>query len=143
ILARPIRRSEYLVGKYLGTLLTLVVFVAANTGALLLAIAEMAGRSALLCAGLGLGSVGLLAGAAALLPRFRTALPIFWSLSLLALGVALSGGAPDDRRVLFGSALLTVFEVGVVAAVATVFAAFSSPFLSAVFTLGVFVVGRS
>ncbi|MFO7178556.1 MAG: ABC transporter permease subunit [Pseudomonadota bacterium] len=143
ILARPIRRSEYLVGKYLGTLLTLVVFVAANTGALLLAVAEMAGRSALLCAGVGLGSVAVLAAAAVLLPRVRTALPIPWSLSVLALGLALSSGAPDDQRVLFGSALLTLLEVGVIAAVATVFAAFSSPFLSAVFTLGVFVVGRS
>src|SRR6476620_11226504 len=30
ILARPIRRGEYLVGKYLGTLLTILVFVMAD-----------------------------------------------------------------------------------------------------------------
>jgi hypothetical protein len=42
-----------------------------------------------------------------------------------------------------GSALLTLSEVAVVAAIATVFAAFSSPFLTAVFTFGVFIVGRS
>src|SRR5262245_36468147 len=41
ILARPIRRSEYLVGKYLGTLCTLMVFVMANTGVLLLALSAM------------------------------------------------------------------------------------------------------
>ena len=46
ILARPIRRSEYLVGKYLGTVLTLAVFIAANSGALLLALSVEAGRSA-------------------------------------------------------------------------------------------------
>src|SRR6188768_3710116 len=45
ILTRPLRRWEYLVGKYLGTLLTLLVFVCMNTGALLLALANMAGRS--------------------------------------------------------------------------------------------------
>ena len=54
-----------------------------------------------------------------------------------------AGAAPDDRRVVLGSALLTLAEVGLVTAIATVFSAFSSPFLTAVFTFGVFVVGRS
>ena len=45
ILARPIRRSEYLVGKLLGTVLTLAVFVAMNAGVLLLAIGVLSGRS--------------------------------------------------------------------------------------------------
>ncbi len=44
---------------------------------------------------------------------------------------------------IFGSAALTVFEVVIVAAVATLFSSFSSPFLTAVFTFGVFIVGRS
>src|SRR5262245_46931533 len=39
ILARPIRRSEYLVGKLFGAVLTLGVFIAANAGALLFALA--------------------------------------------------------------------------------------------------------
>jgi len=51
--------------------------------------------------------------------------------------------APDERRVLFFGAVLAVLEIGIVAAVANVFAAFSSPFLSAMLTLGVVVVGRS
>src|SRR6185369_13985382 len=45
ILARPIRRGEYLVGKLVGTVLTLAVFVAANSGVLLFALSAMAGRS--------------------------------------------------------------------------------------------------
>src|SRR5215471_19855652 len=45
ILARPIRRTEYLVGKYLGTLCTLLVFIAANTGLLLLSLSAMGGGS--------------------------------------------------------------------------------------------------
>src|SRR3954470_18944120 len=43
ILARPLSRSEYLVGKYLGTVLTLAVFIAANSGVLLLALGVQAG----------------------------------------------------------------------------------------------------
>jgi ABC-type transport system involved in multi-copper enzyme maturation permease subunit len=143
MLARPIHRSEYLIGKYLGTLLTIAVFVVANSAVLLLALALMADR--------GLGVVGgsLLAVTAVFgiamwrLPRARTYLPIFWSLAALALGYALASGAPDDRRVITAAAALTLFEVAIVAAVATVFAAFSSPFLTATFTFGVFVVGRS
>lgn len=143
ILARPLRRAEYLVGKFLGTLLTLFVFIAADTGALLIALAPLAGASLGTSVGIGLGSVLLLVVLAWKLPRLRTALPIVWALGLLAAGALLSGGAPDDRRVLLGSAFLSLLEVGIVSALATVFAAFSSPFLTAVFTFGVFVVGRS
>ncbi len=143
ILARPIRRAEYLVGKYLGTLLTLGVFVAANTGALLLALAELSGHSLLVCAAVGLGPALVCALVGWRLPRTRTWLPIPFALALFIAGIALASGAPDDRGVLVGSALLTLCEVGIVTAVATVFASFSSPFLTAVFTFGVFVVGRS
>lgn len=143
ILARPLRRSEYLVGKYLGILLTMAVFVAANTGFLLLALARLSGRGLGLCFGLGLGSTLFTALVAWKLPRLRTGLPVPWALGLLCFGLALSGGAPDERRVLAASALLAMCEVGVVAALATVFSSFSSPFLSALFTFGLFIVGRS
>jgi ABC-type transport system involved in multi-copper enzyme maturation permease subunit len=143
ILARPIRRPEYLVGKYLGTLLTLSVFVAANVGALLLALAEVSGKSLALCAGLALGAVAVSGGVGFRFARARTWLPIPFAAFLLAAGIALASGAPDDRGVLVGSALLTICEVAIVTAVATLFSSFSSPFLTAVLTFGVFVVGRS
>ena len=41
------------------------------------------------------------------------------------------------------SAALTLSEVAIVTALATLFASFSSPFLTAIFTLGVFFAGRS
>jgi hypothetical protein len=41
------------------------------------------------------------------------------------------------------SLVLSMCEVSIVVAVATLFASFSSPALTAVFTLGVFLVGRS
>ena len=143
ILARPIRRSEYLVGKYLGTVLTLAVFIAANSGVLLLALGIEAGRPAAAPLGVALGVTALAGGLAFRAKRLRTYLPIPWAFTLLLAGACFAGGAPDDRRVVLGSALLTLSEVAVVTAIATVFSAFSSPFLSAVFTFGVFVMGRS
>jgi len=142
-LTRPLRRWEYLVGKYLGTLLTLLVFVCMNTGALLLALANMAGRSFAVTLGGVSGALVLGALAAWKLPRLRSYLPIPLAFVVLALGFACADGAPDDRRVLAASASLTLFEVGIVAALATVFSSFSSPFLTAMFTFSVFIVGRS
>src|SRR5438552_2605524 len=54
-----------------------------------------------------------------------------------------AGPAPDDRGPVIASGLLTLSEVAIVTAIATVFASFSSPFLTAMFTLGVFFAGRS
>jgi ABC-type transport system involved in multi-copper enzyme maturation permease subunit len=143
ILARPLRRSEYLVGKYLGTLFTLFVFVLANAGALLLALAELSGAHAAPALGVGLGSIVVLALVGFKWPRTRTYLPVPWAAILFVAGYWMASGAPDDRSVILGSAILTVCEVGIIAAVATLFASFSSPFLTAVFTFGVFIVGRS
>ncbi|MEB2311310.1 MAG: hypothetical protein OZ921_13190 [Sorangiineae bacterium] len=143
ILARPIRRSEYLIGKFLGIVFTLGVFIAANSGALLLALAELSGRSAELVLGVGVGSalVALVLGWR--VARLRIALPILWAALVCVAGWWLAADAPDDRRVIVGSAALTLCEVGIVAAIATLFSSFSSPFLTAVLTFGVFLVGRS
>jgi ABC-type transport system involved in multi-copper enzyme maturation permease subunit len=143
ILARPLARWEYLVGKYLGSLLTLTVFIAANSGALLLALAHLGGRTLSSVLAIGLGSIALMLVLAWRMPRFRTYLPIFWALALCTAGWYMASGAHDDRRVVLGAAALALAEVGIIAAIATVFAAFSSPFLTAVFTVGVFIVGRS
>src|SRR5687768_11858262 len=143
ILARPIRRSEYLVGKLLGTVLTLAVFVAANAGVLLLALAVLSGGSVSAAIAVGIGSAAVLGGAAFKLPRVRTYLPIAWALGVAVTAYFLAAGAPDDRRVVAGLACLTLLEVTVIAALATLFSSFSSPFLTAVFTFSVVIVGRS
>ena len=143
ILARPIRRSEYLVGKFLGTLLTLAVFIAANSGVLLLALAVQAGQPVSLPLSIAFGITLVCALLAWRLARARTYLPIPWAFLILLAGAYFANGAPDDRRVVLGSALLTLSEVALVTAIATLFSSFSSPFLSAVFTFGLFVVGRS
>lgn len=143
ILARPIGRSEYLLGKYLGTLLVLAVFIAANSGLALLAVAVIAGRPLPLSLGLALGSVVALVPVGIFARRTVTYLPLFWSLWVAVAGAVLASGAPDDRRVLLGLGALTLCEVGIVAGIATLFSSFSSPFLTAVFTFGLFIVGRS
>lgn len=143
VLARPIRRSEYLVGKLLGAVLTLGVFVAANAGALLFALAVLAGRSLTLVVSLGVGSIVLATLVALRFRRLRTLVPIPWALAFVAIGFVLASPAPADRSVIAAAALLTLCEVVVVASIATLFSSFSSPFLTAMFTLGVFVVGRS
>jgi ABC-2 family transporter len=142
VLARPIRRSEYLVGKLLGSVLTLGVFIAANAGVLLFSLAVLAGRSVALVAALGLGSILVTVLVAVRFRRLRTLLPIPWAVVFVVAGFLLSASAPADRSVIAASALLTLCEVTVVASIATFFAAFSSPFLTAMFTLGVFVIGR-
>lgn len=143
ILARPIRRTEYLVAKYLGIVLTVGVFIAANSGALLLSVAAFSGVSLALVLGLAGGATLAAIIAAVAVRAWRTFLPIPWALVLFGCGAWLAGAEPDAQKVLLVSASLTLLEVCIVAAVATLFSSFSSPVLTAVFTLGVFVVGRS
>jgi len=142
ILARPIRRAEYVVGKYAGTLLTLGVFIALDASAVLLILARHGGRSFSTIALAVMGLVALPALLAWRLKRHRTYVPILWAAVALGVAAMLASGATDDRRVVLGASSLAFMEVMIVSAIATLFSAFSSPFLSAVFTVGVFIVGR-
>ncbi len=143
LLARPIRRGEYLVGKYLGTLLTILVFVMADAGLVLLIGSGLGGRSPALVIGVGAATALPLGLAMIRSPRARTFGPIPWSLALLVAGVLLADVAPQERRVVLAGSTLALLEIGIVAAFATLFSSFSTPFLSSVFTLMIFVIGRS
>jgi Cu-processing system permease protein len=143
ILARPIRRGEYLVGKYLGTLLTIAVFIMADAGVVLMLGASLAGRSVGMIVGCVLGLLAVVSVVAWRVPIMRTYGPIPWAAGMLALGMGLSGVAIDERQVVVVSCLLTFLEIGIVVALVTLFASFSTPFLSALFALGVFIVGRN
>ena len=143
ILARPLHRHEYLVGKYLGTLLTLLVFIALD-GALVLAILGLETGAA---PSRVLGAAGVLFVALGLLLlRFKHArvqLVVPWSLVLFAVMAFLAAPAGANRQLVLASCLLTLCESAIITAVATLFSSFSSPFLTAVFTLSVFLIGRS
>ena len=143
ILARPLRRTEYLVGKFLGTTLTLAVFISANSGVLLLVVAFGGGTSVLRVLSILIGTTALASLIGWKMVRWRSYIPMVWAVVLLLAGWLMAVDTPDDRRVVLGAAALTLCEVGIVTALATVFASFSSPFLTAVFTFSVFLVGRS
>ena len=55
----------------------------------------------------------------------------------------LAAPAAANRQLVVASCILTVGEAAIVAAVATLFSSFSSPFMTAIFTLSVFLIGRS
>jgi len=143
ILARPIRRGEYLIGKYLGTLLTIAVFIMADAGVVLMLSAGLAGRSVGLILGSVLGWLAVCGVVAWRVPIMRTYGPIPWAVGMLALGLVLSRVAADERQVVVVSCVLTLLEIGIVTALVTLFASFSTPFLSAVLAVGVFIVGRN
>ncbi len=143
ILARPIHRGEYIVGKYVGTLLTLTVFIAINSGMLLFALGALSERtllSSMLTPFLIIAIVGIFAWR---LPRFRTWAPIPMGIVLLIVGAYFARDTVRESGVILGQGALTFMEVSIVVAITLVFASFSSPFLTAIFTLAVFVVGRS
>jgi hypothetical protein len=75
--------------------------------------------------------------------KARTDGPIPWSALMLLAGVIVSGAAPDERRVVLAGSLLSFLEVAIVAAMGMLFASFSTPFLSALLTLMMVVIGRS
>jgi ABC-type transport system involved in multi-copper enzyme maturation permease subunit len=143
LLARPIRRSEYLVGKYLGVMLVVGVFIMAEGGLVLLMSAAMGGRSPFLVAGAAMATIAVSLLAAWRLPRLRTYVPIPWAAAMLVVGAVLCSAAPSSRSLVLASSALTCLEVAIIAGVATLFSSFSTPFLTAIFTLGVLIVGRN
>jgi Cu-processing system permease protein len=143
ILARPIRRSEYLAGKYAGTVMTLATFIMADAGLVLFLGGALGGRPIGLVLGLGAALVLGLVVAAVKWPAARTYGPIPWAAAVLITGALLCGSAPDERRVILGSAALSLMEVSIVTALALFFSSFSTPFVSALLTLGVFITCRN
>ncbi|HEY3595162.1 MAG TPA: ABC transporter permease, partial [Polyangiaceae bacterium] len=133
VLTRPLRRAEYIAGKYAGTVLTLAVFIASDAAVVLLILARHGGRS---FAVLGAAVAFLIVIPIAVgwrVARWRTILPIPWALVSLLVAAWLASGAGDDRRVVLAASALAFLEVMIVSGIATLFSAFSSPFLSAVF----------
>lgn len=145
ILPKPIRRSELLLGKYFGIVVTAAVFVAL-TGTLQLWLQALVG--------VGADAQGtfvavfpfvLLAvcGLALWRARDRTlALAALSSPGLASAALLAWVSGVDPAPVLWALAL-TVGEVLLLAAVAMLFSSFSTPFLTGAFTVGVWILGRS
>lgn len=143
ILTRRLRRHEYIVGKYLGIVAVLAAFIAVD-GAAVLAILAVQARVSV---GLALGVVAVLLallGVGLLRAKHtRVFLVLPWSILAFTAMAIVAKDAGDERQIVLVSSLLTLAEVSVVAAIAMLFSSFSSPFLTAIFTTMVFLIGRS
>jgi Cu-processing system permease protein len=143
ILTRRLRRHEYVIGKFLGIVATLIAFVAVDGAVVFTIMAVQAKEHVPLT--IGVASV-LCAVLAVLLVRAkhtRVFVILPWSIAAFAAAFLLAHAAGAERQVVLVSAALTVAEVVVVTALAMLFSSFSSPFLTAIFTVMIFLIGRS
>ncbi|NOY94009.1 MAG: ABC transporter permease [Deltaproteobacteria bacterium] len=142
ILPKPIRRSEFLIGKYLGITLTGGTFVALMGSILLWVMAVQADASVLwllLCP----STLGLGLGLALWRAHDRTAVLLPFALVALICTAALALTTDAPVASVLASYLLNVGELLLLTAVALLFSSFSTPFLTGAFTAGVWVLGRS
>ncbi|MBS2017043.1 MAG: hypothetical protein JST00_29415 [Deltaproteobacteria bacterium] len=143
VLTRRLRRHEYVVGKYFGILATMVAFVGIDGGT---SFGIMAFQSKA-HVGVTLGvAIGMLAALVALLVRAKHArvfVVLPWSIAFFLAMALCADGAGGERQVLLVSCILTLGELAIVGAVAMMFSSFSSPALTAIFTVMVFLIGRS
>lgn len=168
LLAKPVARHELVLGKYLGILFTVAVFITV-TAALLLAVVTLTaaedsaaaaqrfeaavGPALRLARSRGLRLAALAAVVAViplplLFPRLRRALSLA---AVLPLAAALLAGfaalahvvAPSEAVFVLAGVALVLAEVAVTAAVSMLFSSFSTPFVTAILSFGVFVISRS
>ncbi len=143
ILSRPVRRWEYLVGKYFGTLLSVLVFLTLHAA---LVLAFLTIESSNSPGTLGGAVVALLAILVPLLLRARHTrefVLVPWAVAAFVTVYLLAGSAGAERQLVLASVVLSFFEVVIVAGIAALFASFSSPALTAVFTVLLWIIGRS
>lgn len=142
ILPKPIRRWEFLVGKYLGIVATGVVFIALM-GAIQLWVTSMqAGADATWVVATPLLLLTILGGAL-FRARDRTAVLVPWAFVALGAAAALAASAGVDLSPILAALALSAGEVLVLASIALFFSSFSTPFLTGILTFGVWLVGRS
>lgn len=143
ILTRQLRRHEYVIGKFAGIVATLVAFVAIDGAAVMAILAVQSKAHVELTAGALGGLLLVLGGLLWRAKHTRVFVLLPWSLAAFALMALLAEGAGGERQVVLASALLTLAEVAVITAVSMLFSSFSSPFLTAIFTFMVFLIGRN
>jgi ABC-type transport system involved in multi-copper enzyme maturation permease subunit len=142
ILPKPIRRHEFLLGKYFGIILTGAVFVALM-GAIQLWVTSLQAGAELWMAGLLPVVLGAILGAALWKARDRTAILVPWAAVAFGAAAWLCAGSGVALEPIAAALVLTVGEVFFLAAIALLFSSFSTPFLTGALTFGVWIVGRS
>lgn len=168
LLARPVSRHELVLGKYAGILLTVTVVVSLTASLVLgLAITTAAEESPaalaraaawapwlsrlLITRGARLAAlvaVPVALGSVALVPRLRRALTLgavvpAAVLTLLGVGAVGRAVVPEEADFVLRASALVLGETAVVAAGSMFFSAFSTPFVTGMFSTGLFAIARS
>lgn len=142
ILPKPIARFEFLLGKYVGIVVTCAVFIAIMGAIQLFVTAIQAGASTTLVIAVPV-ALAIALGVGFALAKDRTLVVPIWSLAALGAAVWVCSTVDVELFRLLASLVLNVGEVFILAAVALLFSSFSTPFLTGAFTFGVWLVGRS
>jgi len=142
ILPKPIHRYEFLLGKYFGIVLTAFVFIMIMGAVQLNVTSVQAGANPGLIAGTVLGLLAIL-GVTVWKAKDRTASIVPWSMLALGVSAAVSQTVDVNLPPIMFALSLTIEEVLMLTSVAMLFSSFSTPFLTALFTLGVWITGRS
>src|SRR5688572_1934632 len=142
ILPKPIHRHEFLLGKYFGIALTVFVFVAIQGAVQLLVSSVQAGASVLFV--IAIAALGPCVLAAMMWTASDgTAVIVPWACLLFAAAAWVAQTTDLGLGPTSAALALTLNEVLLLTAVALFFSAFSTPFLTALLTTGVWVVGRN
>jgi Cu-processing system permease protein len=143
ILARPIHRYELVIGKHVGLVAMVATFTTIG-GAQALTLTALARED------VGLGRalapwlvVGILGGAQLIRARDRSMPFLVLGPTLFVLEAAAVGPMGPFRAIVLAAVALAILEAAIVAAISMVFGAFSTPFLTALFTIGVVLIGRN
>jgi ABC-type transport system involved in multi-copper enzyme maturation permease subunit len=168
ILAKPVARWQFVLGRYLGIVATALVFIALSSSALLILLdfvtaethtttativdslkGSRSTRALTLFAALSLAALVFAAVTRSkALASVRSAsggaaVPLA-SFALLAVVASLSNSvAPQETSFVLVSAAIVALEVCITAALATLVSSFSTPFVTGALTLGLFLIGRS
>ncbi|MCA9531572.1 MAG: ABC transporter permease [Myxococcales bacterium] len=142
IIPKPIHRYEFLLGKYFGIVLTSAVFVAIMGAVLFMVASVQLGVSLLLTIGVSAGLLVLL-GVGLYLASDHTSVLLPWSLLAVVVATFVARHAGVVWMPYVASLGLNVGEALVITAVALFFSSFSTPFLTGLFTFGVWLLGRS
>ena len=140
VLTRALHRGEWIVGKYLGILAALFLFGASGAALSVAVIGIVAGTSSrvVLTAGVMVPTALVIA-----LPRINALARFTGLVPFAALGVLVALNHNADGAFFARGAALALIEASLVAAVALLFSTFSGPVPTALFTVGVVLVGRS
>lgn len=142
ILPKPIRRDQFLLGKYVGIVLTVAVFIALMGGLQYWLQAFETDQQPIATLALPL-VVGGVSGLVLWKAKDATSVMPALAVLVLALGAALAFACGSEVAPVAWSLALILGEVVLLASVALFFSSFSTPFLTGAFTVGVWLLGRS